>query len=79
MLCREAARSLVPGMSALYNPALGLHDEALRNDLGPQRLLRVLPNTGSAVAGVAHDLDADAMCVLDGHGAVDFLRGPLSP
>ena len=69
VVCHEAACALVPGMSARYNPALGLHDEALGNDLGPQRLLCVLPGSGAAVAGVTDDLDADAVGLLDGLGA----------
>ena len=57
-------------MSALYDPALGLHDEALGNDFGPQGLLRVLPGAGAAVAGMAHDLPDDAVGLFDGDGAL---------
>ena len=57
-------------MSALDNPALGLHDEALGNHLGPQRLLGLLPSPGAAVAGVAHNLQADAVGLLDSLGAL---------
>jgi hypothetical protein len=82
MVCHEAARTLVPRMSTLYNPALGLHDEALGNDLGPQGLLGVLPSARAAIAGMAHDLHADAVGRFDGYGAlaavgaigVDFLQ-----
>ena len=41
MVCHEAARALVPGMSSLDNPRLGLHDKAFGDDLGPQGLLCV--------------------------------------
>ena len=44
MVCREAARALVPGMSSLDNSTLGLHHEALGDDLRPQELLSVLPS-----------------------------------
>uniref|UniRef100_E6PQE4 Uncharacterized protein n=1 Tax=mine drainage metagenome TaxID=410659 RepID=E6PQE4_9ZZZZ len=68
MVCHEPTCTLVPGMSTLDNPALGLHDKALGNDLGPQRLLSILPGARAAVAGVTHDLDADAVGLLDGLG-----------
>ncbi len=69
MVCHEAACALVPSMSTLDNPAFCLHDETLGDDFGPQGLLRVLPSACAAVAGVAHDLDTDAVRVLDGLGA----------
>ena len=40
MVCHETARAFVPSMSALHDPALGLHDEALGDDLGPQEIGR---------------------------------------
>ena len=55
MVCHESTGALVPGMSAFHDPALGLHDEALGDDRGPheiERLPRVLPRTGAALAGV---------------------------
>jgi hypothetical protein len=57
-------------MSALDDPALGLHDKALGDELGPQRLLRVLPGAAAVVAGVARDLHADAVGLLDGLGTL---------
>ena len=75
MVSHEAWSALVPGMSALHDPALGLHDEALGNDLGPQGLLRVLPSAGAAITGVAHYLHADAVGLLDGLGALAAVGG----
>ena len=57
----QTPTALVPGMCSLDDPALGLNHEALGNLLGPQRLLRVLPGAGAAIAGVANDLDGDAV------------------
>ncbi len=65
-------------MSALHDPSLGLHHEALGDDLGPheiERLLRVLPGACAAVAGVAHHLDADAVGLLDAAGALAPVGG----
>ena len=56
----EATSPLVPGVGAFDDPALGLNDEAARYGQGPQRLLRVLPGAGAAVAGGANDFDAQA-------------------
>ena len=69
MVSHQASSALVPSMSALHDPALGMHDEALGNDLRPQVLLRVLPSAGATVAGVAHHLHADAVGLFDGLGA----------
>ena len=70
MVRHQAACTLVPCMSTLDNPALGLHDEALGNDLRPQGLLSVLPSARAAVAGVTHDFVADAVGVFDGNSAL---------
>jgi len=58
-------------------PALGLHDEALGKDLGPQPLLSVLPGERAAIAGVADDLDADAVGLLDGRRDDYSRRGAI--
>ena len=57
-------------MSSLDNPTLGLHHEALGDDLRPQGLLSVLPSARAAVAGVTHDFYADAVGVFDGNSAL---------
>jgi len=57
-------------MSSLYAPALGLHDEAHGNHLGPQGLLGVLPGARAAIAGMAHDLHADGVGLLDSGSAL---------
>ena len=65
----EATCALVPCMRALHDPALGLDDEAAGDCVRPQRLLRVAPRTGTAVARVANDLDTQP-----GVGRRDGLR-----
>lgn len=71
----EASGALVPGMRAFNDPALGLHDEAAGDGIGPKGLLCVLPGTRTAVAGVANDFDADGVRVLDGFGALATVGG----
>src|SRR5574337_1331526 len=44
--------------------------EAAGDSVWPQRLLRIVPSTRAAVAGMANDLDADAVRVLVGFGAL---------
>jgi hypothetical protein len=56
-------------MSALDNPTLGLDDEALGYNLCPQGL-RVLPSARAVVAGVTHDIHAEAVGRFDGRGAL---------
>ncbi len=69
MVSDQTASALVPSVAALDEPAPGLNDEALRNDLGPQRLLCGLPGAGGSIAGVAHDVHCKAASLLDGLGA----------
>ena len=52
MVGDEAAGALVPGVSTLDDPALGLHDEAWGNRLGPQRGLSIAPIAGTAVGAM---------------------------
>src|SRR5574338_779844 len=70
-MSNEATGALVPCVSALDAPALGLNDEAAGDEFRPQRLLRVVPGAGAAVAWVADDLDAQARVLrLDGLSAL---------
>src|SRR5574338_222718 len=70
-MSNEATGALVPCVSALDDPALGLNDEAAGDEFRPQRLLRVVPGAGAAVAWVADDLDAQARVLrLDGLSAL---------
>src|SRR5574337_1375976 len=70
-MSNETTSALVPGVSALDHPALGLNDEAAGDDLWPQRLLCVVPGAGAAVGWVADDLDAQARVLR--------LEGPSAP
>lgn len=70
MVCYAASRALNSGMSTLDDTPHGLHDEALGDDLGPQRSMRMLRSTGAARAGVAHYLHSDAIGLLPRLGAL---------
>lgn len=76
MVRHEAACALVSGLSPLDDPTLGLADAALGGDVGLQGLLRVLPRTGAAVAGVTHDVRAETIGLFDGHGVLAAV-GPI--
>lgn len=55
-------------MGPLNDPALG-QDEEASDRLLPRRPLRIVQGAGRAVAGPTHDLDPDAVGLLDRSGA----------
>lgn len=75
MVSDQTASAFDPGMRALDDPALGSNDEALGNDLWPQRLRLGLPGAGGAIARMAHDVPSDAVGLLDGLGASTAVSG----
>lgn len=72
MVHAHATPALIPGVGSLDDPASGQDDEA-SDGLLPKRLLRVAQGAGQAVAGAAHDLDPDAMGLLDRPSALTFV------
>ena len=52
----EAADTLVPSKECARPPALGLNDETTGKSLRPQRLLRIVPGAGAAMARVTNEL-----------------------
>ena len=73
MVHDHAAPALIPGMGPFDDPALGQNDKA-SDRLRPERLLRIMQGAGRAVAGPTHDLDPDAVGLLDRFGALPAIR-----
>lgn len=71
----RAPNALVPEVRALDGPAPGLHDAAPGNKLRPRRMLRDLPGSGEALAGVANDAHGQARGLHDGLGAAATVSG----
>ncbi|SFQ20468.1 hypothetical protein SAMN05443579_1411 [Variovorax sp. PDC80] len=76
-MCDEATCALVPRVGALDHPALGLHDEALRDGVRPQLPLLSHEGACDAVGWMTNDLDRNAVrfsqrhCTLAGIGCID--------
>lgn len=76
MVSNQTTRTLIPGVGTFDHPALSLDDEATGDDLGPQRLLGVLPGASTAIAGMTNDLYAEVRVgCFDGQRALATIGG----